>query len=128
MKRNQKTSTEGRLRLKNLLFWGKHGHLPSERELGSRFEVDIDLTVNLELAARSDRLEDTVDMAEVYQIARKHIEGKSRRLIETLAAVIAGDYLKLRGVKKVTVRVRKIAPPLPGATGGIMEAEVTRVS
>ncbi len=116
----------GHLRLRDLLFWGRHGDKPFERQGGNRFQVDIDLTVHLEDAVQSDSLEDSVDLSEAYRIARKHLEGDSCTLIETVAARMAEDLFSLKKVLSVTVRVRKISPPIPGMTGGMMEAEVTR--
>ena len=115
----------GQLRLKNLVFWGRHGHLPFEREAGNRFEVDIELRVDVSDAVAADRLEATVDLREAYQIAQHHVEGEPCELIETVAQRIAADLAALSGVQSSTVRVRKIFPPLPGAIQGVMEAEVT---
>ncbi len=118
----------GHLRLKGLLFWGRHGHLPFEKETGNRFKVDVDLEVDLSEAVHSDRLEDTVDLAQVCEVVRRLMEGESCTLIETLAHRIAEELVRGFPVKSVTVMVRKTTPPLPGAVGGVSEAEVTRVS
>ena len=115
------------LRLKNLIFWGRHGHFPFERESGNRFEVDLDLQVDLSPAIASDNLADTADLARAYEIAQRLVEGEPCELIETLAGRIAAELLTLPRVQSATVRLRKMSPPLPGAVQGIMEAEVTRV-
>lgn len=114
------------LRLKNLAFYGRHGHHPFERESGNRFEVDVDLLISTVPAKRADRLEESVDLEQIYAITRRLVEGEPCALIETLATRIAGELLSFKGVKSATVRVRKVFPPLPGAVQGIMEAEVTR--
>ncbi|TKJ41136.1 dihydroneopterin aldolase [candidate division LCP-89 bacterium B3_LCP] len=115
----------GHLRLSNLVFRGKHGHYPQERELGNRFEVDIDLKVDLTDAIKTDRLEESVDLEEVYEVVRRTIEGEPKNLIETLAADISSELVSLGRVQSVTVRVRKLNPPLPGLVQGVMEAEIT---
>lgn len=117
----------GHLRLKQLVFWGRHGYLPFERDAGNRFEVDVDLETDLSAVIRSDRIEDTADLAAVYEIVRRHVEGEPCALIETLADRIAVELAQSLNVKAVTVSVRKMFPPLPGAVGGITEAEVSRV-
>ena len=121
-------NSSGHLRLKNLIFWGRHGCLPSERDLGNRFEVDIDLQVDLSRAAASDSLDTTIDMAQVYEISRRHVEGEPGTLIETLAGNIATELSVFDRVQSATVRVRKVFPPLPGAVQGVMEAEITHVA
>ncbi|HEX7345011.1 MAG TPA: dihydroneopterin aldolase [bacterium] len=115
-----------RIRLNNLLFWGRHGCFPSEQELGNRFEVDVELQVDAARAARLDRIDLTVDLSLVYDAVRRHVEGKPCRLIETLAYRILGDLLKLDKVKAATVRLRKLSPPFSGAIQGVMEVELTR--
>ena len=115
-----------RIRLNNLLFWGRHGHFPSEHELGNRFEVDVELEVDATRAAQLDRIDLTVDLTPVYETVRRHVEGKPCRLIETLAGRILGDLVKLDKVKAVTVKLRKLSPPFPGAVQGVMEVEMSR--
>ena len=48
---------------------GTHGVLPEEKTRAQPFEIDLDLFVDLTLAAVSDRLADTVDYAEVATTA-----------------------------------------------------------
>jgi dihydroneopterin aldolase len=116
----------GTLRLKNLVFWGRHGHHAFERESGNRFEVDVEL--NLSNIGATDALESTVDLDFVYTVVRRFVEGDPCILIETLAHLIASELVKLEKVQSCTARVRKTFPPLEGATSGVMEAEITCVS
>ncbi|RJP78670.1 MAG: dihydroneopterin aldolase [Candidatus Zixiibacteriota bacterium] len=115
------------VRLKDLRFWGRHGHLPFEKELGNRFEVDVDLQMDASQVIQTDHLHDTVDLARVYDLVRARVEGEPCQLLETLAGRIAGDLAGLDHVAAATVRVRKMFPPLEGNTQGVMEVEVTRV-
>jgi dihydroneopterin aldolase len=114
------------IRLKDLRFWGRHGHLPSERELGNRFEVDVDLQLDVTRAAEVDRIDLTVDLAQVYEMIRSLLEGKPCELLETLAWRLADQLSRLDKVEAATVWVRKLNPPLSGAIDGFMEVEVTR--
>jgi dihydroneopterin aldolase len=115
------------VRLSGLIFWGRHGHLPFERELGNRFEVDVDLVLDISRAAEVDRIDLTVDLAQVWEAVRSEMEGEPCHLLETLADRIARHLARMDKVGSATVRVRKMFPPLAGATQGIMEVEVTRV-
>ncbi|MBU0520244.1 dihydroneopterin aldolase [bacterium] len=115
------------LRLNNLVFWGRHGHFPFERESGNRFEVDIDLEADLANAVKQDDLSLSVDLAAVFDIVSAHVEGEPCSLIETLADRIAAEVIGMSNVLSATVRIRKLSPPLPGSVGGIIEAEINRV-
>jgi len=76
--------------------------------------VDLALTCDLSDAATSDRLEDTVDYADVVRRVREVCAASSRRLVEALAGDIARVCLGSPHVRGVTVTVRK-----PGAVPGV---------
>lgn len=101
--------------LKGLQFYGHHGVLPQERELGRRFVVDLELFLDLTEAGRRDDLACTVDYTRVLQLVEKQITSSSHRLIETIAEDIATAVLDSFSVKVVKVRVKKIDVPLPGS-------------
>lgn len=113
------------IRLNNMVFYGYHGVTAAEKETGRRFEVDCELEADLASPGQSDSLTDTVDYAAVYQKVREIVEGKAFSLVESLAVSLANEILREFPVFKVTVRVRKIIPPIPGTISHI-EIEVTR--
>lgn len=113
-----------RLLLHGMVFFGRHGALAAERELGARFGVDVELTRDLAAAGRSDRLDDTTDYGAVYGLVRQVVEGPPCNLLEAVAERIASAVLELPGAASVTVRVRK-RPPLEGEFASFA-VEITR--
>ncbi|MDU4959925.1 MAG: dihydroneopterin aldolase [Sporomusaceae bacterium] len=101
--------------LANMIFFGRHGVYSHEQEHGQRFEVDVEMTAALDLAAHSDNLEATVDYTAVYAAIKHIVEQEHYRLIEAMSGRIADCVLQFPLVTGVTVRVRKPAAPLPGA-------------
>jgi dihydroneopterin aldolase len=101
--------------LKGLQFYGHHGVLPQERELGRRFVVDLELFLDLTEAGRRDDLTCTVDYTKVVQLVEKQVTGSSHRLIEAIADNLASAVLNSFSVEEVKVRVKKIDVPLPGS-------------
>jgi dihydroneopterin aldolase len=100
--------TEDRILLHGMIFYGHHGTLPAERELGQRFVVDIGLEFDLRSAGLSDDLAKTVDYSEVHRQVREIIEGEPVNLIETVAERIATSILEEhRLVEAIRVRVTK---------------------
>lgn len=93
--------------LEGMVFSGKHGVGEQERRRAQRFTVDVELEADLARAARSDRLEDTIDYRRIQAIAKEVIEGEPARLVEALAGRIARRALQVPGVRAVTVRVAK---------------------
>ena len=102
-----------RLLLEGMVFFGRHGHKPAERELGQRFTVDVELETDLHDAGRTDALERTVNYPDAYRLVQDVVEGEPRDLLETVAEQIAQRLLELPRVERATVRVWK-RPPLPG--------------
>lgn len=104
-----------RLSLTGLRFWGYTGVFPREQEAGQLFEVDVDLYLDLDRAARTDDLAATVDYGRVFDAVRRTVEEGRFKLIEALAGAVADLVLKETKVSEVAVRVRKPEAPLPGA-------------
>lgn len=105
----------GKIRLKNMAFYGYHGALPEENTLGQRFLVDLTLTLDIAAAARSDSLRDTVDYAQIYALCRKIVEQDRVKLLETLANDILDQVLAAcPRVTEASVIVRKPSVPLGG--------------
>ena len=107
----------GVLRLKNMAFFGYHGVRSEERRLGQRFEVDVELTYEMERAAASDRVEDAVNYQAVFEVVEDVVTGKAVNLLETLASKIVEALMERFPVRRVIVRVRKMHPPIPGHLG-----------
>ena len=114
-----------KLRLCGMSFYGYHGVSASEKETGRVFEVDCEMETDLADAGHSDQLRDTVDYAEVFAVIREMVEGKAYALLEALAATLAAKILDKFPIYRVTLRVRKLHPPLAGQVKHI-EVEVTR--
>jgi len=93
-----------------MTFFGRHGVAKAENELGQKFEVDIEISTDLRQAGRTDRLEHTINYAEVYYLVKvamllvcffncfselilllyEHIvEGEPHKLIESVAEDVA---------------------------------------
>ncbi len=100
--------SEDHIQLTGMVFFGHHGTLAPERELGQRFIVDIDLQCDLRPAARADDLTQALDYSAVYRSARAILTGPPVRLTETLAERIADAVLAEHAqVEVVRVRVTK---------------------
>lgn len=108
-----------------MTFYGYHGVSAAERQTGRRFEVDIELAVDMDKAAASDRLQDTVNYTEVYRTVEELVAQDRFSLLETIAVRLAEEILKKFEPREVTVRVRKKIPPVPGNLDHI-EVEVNR--
>ncbi len=106
------------LTLEGLIVRGRHGAYEEEWENPQDFQVDIIAVVDITLAAKTDKLEDTVNWTFLESVAKEIIEGPSIRLIERMADMIAGAILERESrVKKVTVTVKKREVRVNGVPG-----------
>ena len=115
----------GVIRLKNMLFYGYHGVNESEKELGGKFEVDLELSTSLKKPGLSDNLHDTVDYEAVYKTVNNCVESKRYFLLEALAEHISRSVIKKYNIDAVVIRVRKPNAPVSGVIDTV-EVELKR--
>jgi len=113
------------IKLMGLSFYGYHGVTAAEKETGRMFEVDCELEVDLAEAGHSDRLSDTIDYRKLYGIIKETVEGTAFALLEGLAGRLSMIILDSFPVARVTLKIRKLHPPIAGPVRYI-EVETTR--
>ena len=99
----------GLIELRGLTVRGRHGVYDFERAQGQEFRVDVTLELDLERAAASDDVADTVHYGELADRLAAVIAGEPVHLIETLADRLASHLLKSFPIQKVTIELRKFA-------------------
>ncbi len=113
------------IRLKNMVFYGYHGVSESEKSLGGKFEVDLDLYKDLKKAGQSDSLKNTLNYEKIYKTVLNCTKRNKYYLIETLADRIAKSVLRKYPAEKVIVKVRKPQAPVKGVLDTV-EVEIVR--
>lgn len=101
-----------RIEIRGLRARGRHGVFEEERRRGQTFVVDVALAIDLEAAARTDALGDTVDYGTLAQRLHRAVEETRFDLIEALAGHLAALVLADPAVVEVEVRVAKPEAPL----------------
>lgn len=102
------------VRLSNMVFYGYHGALAAEKETGRRYEVDCEIETDISKAAKSDHLEDALNYISIYNIVEEFLQDHRYNLVETLAQRLMEEIKKRTKADRVTIRVRKRIPPVPG--------------
>ena len=88
------------------------GVTAAEREVGQRLLLDIRLDVGECDATLTDRIEDTVDYAQVCDMANLVAQQRSYKTLERLCAAIADRLLDQYDAHAVWVKAAKPEPPL----------------
>ena len=96
-----------------LVIHAHHGVMEHESKVGQRFVLDLELSIDLKDAARSDKLVDTVSYAAIVEGATRAFTAQSYRLVETAAGAVANALLAgFARVSAVQVTVRKPHAPI----------------
>ncbi len=102
----------GKIVIEGMHFFANHGCLPSERELGNNFYVDLEIDVNTSSVEISDSLKDALDYSYAHKIVTEQmmipsnmLENVARRIIDKLKSVFPQ-------IEKVKVKVTKMQPPI----------------
>ena len=105
----------GKIIIEAMEFYAFHGHYKEEQIVGNRFLVDLELEADMTLAADSDQLEDAVNYQKAYKLIREEMKRKKSNLLENIAKRILDSLEEnLKGFKSVTIRIRKMNPPMGG--------------
>ncbi len=98
--------------LKGIRFHGYHGVAEAERQLGQKYEIDLELMTELSAAGKTDDLAHTINYAEVAQRVIEIGTQQSFQLFEALAETIAAAILARFQIEEVRVAVKKLSPPI----------------
>jgi len=96
-----------------LLIHAHHGVMEHEAKVGQRFVLDLDLSIELGAAAKSDKLVDTVSYAAIVETASRAFTAVSHRLVESAAGAVADAILAaFVHVEEVKVTIHKPHAPI----------------
>jgi 7,8-dihydroneopterin aldolase/epimerase/oxygenase len=101
------------IEINGLSLYTHHGVSEAEREIGQRLLLDLRLDVGETDATVTDRVEDTVDYAEVCQLVALVAQQRSYKTLERLCSAIADRLLSDFELEGVWVKASKPEPPIP---------------
>jgi dihydroneopterin aldolase len=98
--------------IRNLRFHAFHGVEAQERLTGNDYELSLRMRVDVSGAMVSDNVDDTVNYAEVYALARREM-GVASNLLEHVACRIGQAVMsRWPAVRAVQVNLTKLNPPM----------------
>jgi 7,8-dihydroneopterin aldolase/epimerase/oxygenase len=109
----------GLILIENMEFYSFHGHFKEERIVGNKFLVDLTIETDMSIPKESDNLKDAVNYQRVYEIVKLQMEKKSHLLEHIAGRIIDAVYDEVEGIKKLTVKVSKMNPPMGGKIGSV---------
>jgi dihydroneopterin aldolase len=108
----ERSEPEVTIEISGLSLFTHVGVTAAEREVGQRLLLDLRLDVGDCDATVTDRLEDTVDYAQVCDAANLVAQQRSYKTLERLCAAVADRLLDQYEARAVWVKAAKPEPPL----------------
>ena len=91
----------------------RHGVMEHETEVGQRFVIDLELSVDLSESSHTDRLADTVSYSNVVATASAAFKNTNYKLLERAAGAVADAILSsFPRINAVEVTVHKPHAPI----------------
>jgi 7,8-dihydroneopterin aldolase/epimerase/oxygenase len=107
------TSPAVTIEVTGLSLYTRHGVSRAERELGQRLLFDVAFEVDECDATVTDRIEDTVNYAEVCEQVALAAQERQYKTLERLCAAVADRLIDRFGAESVRVKATKPEPPIP---------------
>jgi len=99
--------------IKGLLIHARHGVMDHEAEVGQRFVIDLELSIDLAESSRTDKLADTVSYSDVVSTASSAFKGQNYYLLERAAGAVAEEILAaFPRISAIKVTVHKPHAPI----------------
>jgi 7,8-dihydroneopterin aldolase/epimerase/oxygenase len=99
--------------ISGLSLYTRHGVSEAERDLGQRLVFDVRFELDECDATNTDRVEDTVDYADVCEQVALAAQERSYRTLERLCTAVAERLVDRYDADTVRVKASKPEPPIP---------------
>lgn len=110
----QKLNYMGTIALNNIRIYAYHGCLGEEGVIGSEYRVDVELSADLNKAAHSDTLSDTVDYVTINRLIKEEMKKRSKLLENVSKRIVDRIFSEHKMVTDVLLKISKINPPITG--------------
>lgn len=82
--------------------------------IGSEYRVDVEISADLDKAALSDRLSDTVDYVTINNLVKEEMKKRSKLLEHVAKRIVDRIFSEHSMVTDVLLKLSKINPPIAG--------------
>lgn len=98
--------------LKDISCYAYHGVAPQERVIGNAYLIQLKLKVDVNKAAKSDEVADTVNYATVFEIVKAEMDVPSKLLEHVCARIVERLFNELQTIEAIDICLSKRNPPM----------------
>ena len=102
------------IELKGMIFHAFHGVSAQERKVGTVYTVDLKFELDIQKAAETDHLSDTVNYASIYAIVKEEMAIPSNLIEHVALRIVQHIQTDFPQIKTVEIRLAKQNPPFGG--------------
>ena len=98
--------------LKEIRCYAYHGVAPQENLIGNEYIIDLKLKVDINKAAQTDEVADTVNYAEVHQVIMAEMAVPSKLLEHVGGRIIEKLFQQFPALEEKELHLSKRTPPM----------------
>lgn len=100
--------------IEGMEFFAYHGCFKEEQIIGTKFLVDLQITVDTSESEASDNLSKTINYQSVYLLVKKQMQEKSKLLEHVGRRILTSLKTEFPLIQDATIKISKLNPPLGG--------------
>lgn len=104
----------GLISIEGMEFYAYHGCFEEEKQIGTKFTLDIHLHAPTEEAEQTDDLTKTVNYQEVYRVIKQEMQTPSNLLEHVARRILNAVSRNFPQVEEADIKISKMNPPLGG--------------
>ena len=104
----------GIIKVEGIRLRANHGCMEEEAKIGGQYIVDVMLDTDFSAAAKDDKLSETIDYCDVYEIVKAEMAIRSKLIEHVAQRIIDKLKAKLTTLNYAEVKVTKLNPPING--------------
>lgn len=112
-------NTQSKILIEDLKIYAYHGVLPEEKTIGTYYLINAEIHTDLWSASESDKLEDTINYAEINDIIHHEMEIPSLLLEKVIGRIMDKLEEKFPQISYLKIKLTKTNPPMQGEMKGV---------
>lgn len=105
---------KGIIAIEGMEFFAYHGCYDTERVVGNKFIVDLQIETDCNKAADSDNLNDALNYVSAYEIVAKEMSITSHLLEHVAKRILDSLLISFPEIIHISLKISKLNPPLGG--------------
>ena len=102
------------IEIKGMKFHSFIGHYDEEKQIGTKFNIDLKVKTDCKKAGKSDSLDDALNYVELYAVVKKEMQKKCN-LVENVSERIKSlIFEKFPTVEHIYLKISKLSPKIGG--------------